>query len=175
MTKGLLPLVIIFLVSCPRIDLCIQKESISKKPNTILIGYFEQRTLGYEPFIEKNFRDALRFDLFKRGYRTELLSMPVTGESARGIEVYHLNSRMIGEYSRRHASDLFIQGVISERSYGDAIETRRSTLVLLLLYNSEGRRIGEVRYTASDTLASAETILRVSSTLVSRLDGVLSR
>lgn len=175
MTKGFLPLVIIFLVSCPRIDLCIQKGGMSKKPDKILIGYFEKRTLGFEPFIDKNFRDTLRFDLFKSGYMAELLPMPVTGELKNGIEVYHLNSRMISEYSRRHASDLFIQGVISENSYGNAIETETSTLVLLLLYNSEGRRIGEARYITTETLASAETILRVSSTLVSRLDGVLSR
>jgi hypothetical protein len=174
MTKGLCPLLIIFLVSCSRIDLCIHQGGISKKPDKILIGYFEKRILEFDPYIEKNFRDALRFDLFKRGYRTELLSLPVTDKSEKGISAYNLSSQKISEFNLRHSSDLFIQGIISERSYGDAIETKTSTLVLLFLYNSEGKRIGEARYIASDTLASAETILRVSSTLVGRLDSVLS-
>jgi hypothetical protein len=174
MTKGLFPLVIIFLVSCYSIDICIQKEAISKKPDKILIGHFEKRILEFDPFIEKNFRDALRFDLFKRGYRVDLLS-PVTDESEKGVEAYNLSSQRISEYNRRHSSGLFIQGVISERSYGDAMETETSTLVLLLLYNSEGKKIGEARYIAPDTLASAETILKVSSTLVGKLNGVLSK
>ncbi len=174
MIKGLCPLLIIFLVSCSRIDLCIQHGSIPKKPDRILIGYFEKRILEFDPFIEKNFRDALRFDLFKRGYRVELLS-PVIDGSKKGIGPYNLSSQMISEYNRRHSSDLFIQGIISERSYGDAMETETSTLVLLLMYNSEGIRIGEARYITSNTLASAETILRVSSSLVGRLDSELSK
>jgi hypothetical protein len=174
MTKGLFPLLIIFLVSCYRIDICIQEEGIPQKPDKILIGYFEKRILDFDPFIEKNFREALRFDLFKHGYRVELLS-PATGESGKGVEMYNLSSQMIREYNRIHTSGFFIQGVISERSYGDAMETETSTLVLLLLYNREGKKIGEARYIRSDTLSNAETILKVSSTLVGRLDGVLSR
>ena len=175
MTKVLFPLAVIFLVSCYKIDICIQKGSISKKPDKILIGFFEKRILEFDPFIEKNFREALRFDLFKRGYRVELLSLPVTDKSEKGISAYNLSSQRISEYNSRHSSDLFIQGVISERSYGDAMETETSTLVLLLLYNREGKRIGETRYIASDTLAKAETILKVSSSLVKKLDGVLSK
>jgi hypothetical protein len=175
MTKEIFWIMIIFLLSCAKIDVCIKREGLSKKPENILIGYFEKRTLQFDPFIEKNFREALRFDLFKLGYKTELLAIPVRRDGKDALKAFPLGSQRISEFNHRHSSGLFIEGVISERSYGDAMESEMSTLVLLFLYNGDGIRIGEVRYIGSDTLARAETILKISSTLAGRLHGVLSK
>ena len=84
MMRELTPiLLIVLLVSCPRVDVFIKENKIPTKPDKILIGYFEKRNLSFDPFIAKNFRDALRFDLFKRGYKVQLLSLPITGEAVK--------------------------------------------------------------------------------------------
>jgi len=161
-----------FLFACTHIDIFIQDGRLSTKPKRILIGSFEKRSLEFVPFISNNFRDALGFEFFKRGYRVDLLV--ITEDNTTGIGTFKLEKAQITELNLKHSSDLFIQGALSERSYVDSIETETSTLITLQLYNRNGDKIGEGRYISSETLSNAMTITNIASIIVDKLDSRLS-
>jgi len=161
-------ILLFLLLACTHIDIFIQDGTLSAKPKRILIGSFEKRNLEFAPFISKNFRDALVFEFFKRGYRADLLV--ITEGNNTDISTLKLQKSQIAELIRKNASDLFIQGVLSERSCGDSIETETSTLITLQLYNRNGDKIGQGRYLSSETLSSAVTMINIASTIVDKLD-----
>ncbi len=188
MKKLLIAISLAFYASCASMDAHFDVNGVTQKPRKILIGRVESRTLNYNPYAIINFRDSLRFEFFKRGYNSELLpaehwksSEPVLRDEA-GIKnsdalnsqknrgwYAEPNSESIKAYCEKYVVDVFIFGAISESEIGDFGSTRISTLVALLLYEKSGKKIGEIRYTTSDSTSDAAVIHDISKALVSKI------
>jgi len=188
-------------VSCANFEMHVKKERLNVRPNRILIGPFERRTLKYNPFVVKDFRDGLRYELFTRGYKAELLmegdtaAAPEPSRQQGGPEKPELKDKNAGQAADRgavkpappeyftadmiraacaaHSADLFIQGALSEEEIGEITDIRTSTLVTFQIYDKKGEMIGEARYATSDTLSDARTIKAVTGLFASRLNSRL--
>ncbi|MBN2041118.1 MAG: hypothetical protein JW864_13830 [Spirochaetes bacterium] len=165
-------LLFIIALSCASKDIYINKSDI-RNVKKILIADFEKRFMKYDPYIAENFRDAIRFEFIKLGFKVESLPLIAeTSESDNDIKnstEKNVTKKTAGKFINDSKSDLIIYGVISEKDYGDAIDTDISTSIVLHLYNKYGKKIGEARYICSDTLEDAMVIKKISSNLASMI------
>lgn len=136
-------------LSCVGAEIIVKDELARSAPKTILIGEMENRVLDFNPFVVKNFSDALAFEFFSRGYTVKRV--------ASGKNPFDLLSS--------HSADLLLTGSIFEARYGDAIEDRTSTAVQLVLYAKSGAAAGSCRIITDETLTDVQTVRRLASKL----------
>ncbi len=174
--KALLLLLPIMALSCfSSVDIHVKNNTYIPRPNKMLIGYFEKRNLSFNPFISKDFRDALQFEFFKRGFAIELLVMEKPSpQNEHPEEPTGLEAVEIKKYLGKQSADLFIQGTLSERTFGDALKTETSCFVLISLHTSDGEKVCEARYMTSDTLANSEIVVKIASTMAEKISARFS-
>ncbi len=134
-------------ISCAGAEITVKDELLRSAPKTILIGEMENRVLDFNPFVVKNFIDALAFEFFVRGY--DVKQTPL--------------SKNIEELVSSQSADLFITGSIFEARYGDAIEDQTSTAVQLVLHTKKNMSAGSCRIITDETLSDVRVVRRLAS------------
>lgn len=137
-------------LSCAGAEITVKDELKGSAPRTILLSDLENRVLDFNPFVVKNFSDALCFEFSSRGYT-------IKRTASAGAKASEL---LIAE-----GADLLITGSIFEGRFGDAIEDRTSTAVQLSLYAKNGNNEGSCRIITDETLTDARVIRRLASKL----------
>ena len=170
-----LPLILLtlILISCSTVEIHFNGSPGITRPCRVCIGHFEKRTFDFNPFIVSNFRDALRYEFFCRGYTVSQVPDGPAPES--GNAPWDLGQPAITEACSGNSADLFIQGSVFEAQIGDGIENETTTAVTIGLYNKSGKKIGEARAVTSDTLTDIRTVRAISAGLVENIHDELGR
>jgi hypothetical protein len=170
-----LPLVLlcVIIVSCSSVEIHFNGSPGITRPCRVCIGHFEKRTFDFNPFVVSNFRDALRYEFFRRGYAVSQLPADAAGE--RGNAPWDLGAPAITEACSGNSADIFIQGSVFEAQIGDGIENETTTAVNIGLYNKSGKKIGEARAITSDTLTDVRTVRAISASIVDNIHDELGR
>lgn len=161
----------LMLCSCATVDIAVRDASRGSAPNSVLIGFFESRVLDFNPYTAKNFRDFLAYEFFARGYTVIMADSIEKGEESRTIA----GDERAADHVRKQPADLFVQGIIFESRYGDAIEDTTSTSITVHLYDKSGSRIGTARCISSDSLNAAGNVRSLSKKIVSSIHSRLSK
>lgn len=135
---------------CSRFELHIKKEASGAKPAAILIGRFDIRNMNYDPYVAEEFRDALKFEFFKRGYNS--VKIPVNGP------ILVNESEWAVKMCSENSGDILIMGVISQRESGFLADRETNSLISFTVYRKDGVIIGEGFY--HDKKSAGEESLR---------------
>ncbi len=142
---------IVLLTGCASFDLNIRNNGTAVKITKILIGNFEFRNLSYDPYISAEYREALRYEFFKRGVNT--LIIPDAEDSPKG------DSISASALAAKYSGDILIRGVITQRESGFLTDREISSSVNMLIYAADGQQIGE-SFFYTDEPASDEAVKR---------------
>jgi len=135
---------IIFLIlmfsaaGCSDFKFHVKKDAHKIKPAVILIGQFDLRNMNYDPYVSDEFRDALKFEFFRRGYNSVSVienGIIFTDESDRAAKI-----------CAAHSGDILIKGVISQRESGFLADRETDTLISFTVYRKDGIVLGEGFY-----------------------------
>jgi hypothetical protein len=146
---------------CATIDVYF-REDISGKPNKILIGFFEKRNYTIDPLVEKNIREALRFELNKRGYSANLY----LAEKSKIINTSDEIKKVLADTG----ADCLFQGSIALSSSGDAFSIENSAMLAVSLFDKNGKPIGEIRRAMNDDITQIDIITKSVSEIVNEFD-----
>ena len=164
--------------SCSSYEFHKAKNKQITKVSKVLIGYFQSRNLNYDPFVVDNFRDTLRFELFKKGYKAELLHIvrdddpDLMNEKTKKLKTPKTDTdkiKSIKYQCKKAKADILLQGVISEKEIGDIISRKRSTSISIQIYDSKGDKVGEAQYITSKTLSSAMRLKGIAAKIVASM------
>ncbi len=136
---------------CADFDFHVRDEARGVKPAVILIGKFDIRNMNYDPFVAEEFRDALKFEFFRSGYKSVSLKNPdavVTDEAEWAAKICSDNK-----------GDILITGVISERESGFLADRKTDTLITFTVYGKTGTLIGNGFYHVDES-AGDESVRR---------------
>lgn len=160
--------VLLFITGCSGFDLNIRNSGMPVKTSRVLIGNFEFRNLSYDPYLSSEYREALRYEFFKRNVNALLI--PETEDQPKGD--FASASALAGKYS----GDILIRGVITQRESGFLTGREISSSVSFLVYAADGRQIGE-GYFHTDEAASEESVKRKAAVrfVTGLLDNSVSR
>jgi hypothetical protein len=187
--------IIMLLISCSSIEIQFQPNAMHNKPKRILIGAFENRMPEYKqynPFINTNFRDSLKFEFVRLGYDAELLTIDesknadnLTCSDKKTSDTNELQKNKINLGTgfkepiklccEKFHSDMFIRGVISILETGELSDTKVSTFVSILMYNKDGEQIGEAHYNGSGQMGDANFIKTISKDFAEKINSTLKR
>lgn len=157
------------LAGCSSYDVYFIDTKIKAKPKQILIGNFEKRNMDFDPFVEKNFKDSLRFELIKNHYSASITAPDKEQKSN------NIFGPAISQLLSENNSDIYIQGIISVNSYGDALSNKTSTLVTVSFYDTNGVLIGETRYYTGKSLSNSKEIKNISMKIVQEFDSSIKK
>lgn len=186
MKRVILAAAVVQILSCATMDLHFRENALRNRPVAILIGHLESRSVTYRPYAAANFRDSLRFEFFRHGFRSEFpendepapredvpsgaTENPDQGKTRRKKAALTVPTReTVAALCAENSADVFICGSFSESETGDYADTRTTTLVTLLVYGRSGEKVGEVRYLCGDTMADAS----VAKTVAGKLAGAI--
>ena len=136
--------VFIFHTGCSSFDMHVKSRKSMAAPTLVLIDIFELRDMNYDPHAAREFSEAIRFELFKKGYSSRIISSRSDDEKRDMPERAKL---LCGE----HKGEIFITGVISRRETGFLTDRKISTGITFLIYNSSGVLIGEGYFSETDS------------------------
>jgi hypothetical protein len=153
---------------CADFNLHVKDEARGLKPAVILIGQFEIRNMNYDPFVAEEFRDAVKFDFFKKGYNSVSLKKtdtPVLNETEWAAKTCAENN-----------GDILITGVISQRESGFLADRKTDTLITFTIFGRTGAVIGKGFYhvdkSAGDEPVRRDAAEKFASSLLKRLERV---
>jgi hypothetical protein len=190
MKRALLAASLLPIMSCASIELHFRQDAFKNRPELILVGPIESRSLAYLPYAAANLRESLRYEFFRRGFRSELLeglaaetregpsmndtdTMGPKKPSKRALSFNTPDREALASLCERHSADMIILGSFSESHSDDYADTKTTTLVSLIVYARSGEMAGEVRYLFGDSLAdpskSAKTAAKLAGAILSRL------
>ena len=161
--------VIIFLIAsvvmtgCADFDLQVKKGALRARPSTVLIGSFELRSMNYDPYVAQGFREALRFEFFKRGIPAVLTDRQDEEPANDSQKV----AGMMGKYS----ADVFIKGAICQRESGFLADLEVNSSISFVVYGKEGTVIGEGYYYIADRAGNETVKRRAAAKFVSEFLG----
>jgi len=136
--------VFIFCSGCSTFDMHVKNRKAATTPSLILIDTFEVRDMNYDPHAAREFSEAIRFELFKKGYLSRIIS------SGSGDERREMPER-VKLFCGEHKGDIFITGVISRRESGFLTDRKISTGITFLIYSSSGALLGEGYFSEADS------------------------
>ncbi len=204
MKKLLTVLLSVFALQCSSFESHFRLQGVAKKPSTILIGYFERRSLKYNPYIEKNFRDTLRFDFFSLGYKSELVVMDdedtfqvikperkkspeensafdsdsyntIVKKQSGSFSIHDMTKEKVAEACKKYSADIYLHGAISEIETGNFIDSKSSTFINVIIFNNRGEIIGEAQYRAPSGIADDKVMQSIALQFVNKVHGKLPR
>ncbi|HOP63469.1 MAG TPA: hypothetical protein PK358_07965 [Spirochaetota bacterium] len=144
-------LALLLFTGCAEFDLHIRKGAAPVKASKILIGNFEFRNMSFDPYVAPEFREALKFEFFKRGFDAELIP--------EGEELSTTGNGKLKALAEKYSGDIIICGVISQRETGFLTDREIRSSVSFLVFSGAGEQIGEGYYYA-DVAASDEYVRR---------------
>jgi hypothetical protein len=150
-----------FFNGCATIDVYF-REDVSNKPSKILIGFFERRNYTIDPLVEKNIREAVRFELNKRGYSANLY----LAEKAKIINTSDEIKKILADTG----TDCMFQGSIALSSSGDAFSIENNAMLAVSLFDKNGKLIGEIRRSMNDDVTQIDIITKSVSEIVNEFD-----
>ncbi|PKL18180.1 MAG: hypothetical protein CVV49_07225 [Spirochaetae bacterium HGW-Spirochaetae-5] len=138
-------------VGCADFDLHVKEETRGLKPAVILIGHFEIRNMNYDPYVSEEFRDALKYAFFRRGYNSV---------SLKNTDLSDLTeTECAAKTCADNNGDILVTGVISQRESGFLADRKTNTLITFTIYNKTGTVAGKGFYHV-DQSAGDETVRR---------------
>lgn len=149
--RTLLCAAVMICTGCTHMELFI-KDSISSNPSRILIGGFDARDMAYDPFIAEEFRESLRFSLFRRGCDVTLWQR---GEQDK--KNYDTQADAAALCSAAN-SDILITGVVSRKECGSFADRKVYYSVSFVIRDKSGTVSGEGNY--SDSNVDAPVFIR---------------
>lgn len=161
--------VIIFLIAalvmtgCADFELQVKKGALRARPSTVIIGSFELRSMNYDPYVAQGFREALRFEFFKRGIPAVLAD--------RQDEEPANDSQKITGMMGKHSADVFIRGVICQRESGFLTDLEVNSSISFVVYGKDGTVLGEGYYYTDDRAGSETVKRRAAARFVSEFLG----
>ncbi|HRX49645.1 MAG TPA: hypothetical protein P5120_19125 [Spirochaetota bacterium] len=163
--KIIFTFMLFMITGCAEFDLHIRSERVPAKVSKILIGNFEFRNMTYDPYISTEYREAIKFEFFKRGI--DALLIP---DSENSLTDY---IEKIPELAGKYKGDIFIRGIISQRETGFLTDREINSSVNLIIYSADGRQIGESYYytdkQAADESAKRDLSERFVNTIIKNL------
>jgi hypothetical protein len=138
-------------VGCADFDLHLKDETRGFKPAVILISQFEIRNMNYDPYVAEEFRDALKYSFFRRGYN----SVSLKNTDLSGLT----ESEWAAKTCLDSRGDILITGVISQRESGFLADRKTDTLITFTIYGKTGAVAGKGFYHV-DQSAGDETVRR---------------
>jgi hypothetical protein len=129
---------------CSTFDMHVKNRKSMTAPSLVLIDTFELRDMNYDPHAAREFSEAIRFELFRKGYLSRIISPSKEDEKRDMPERARL---LCGEYK----GDIFVTGVISRRESGFLTDRKISTGITFLIYNSSGVLLGEGYFSEADS------------------------
>lgn len=154
------------LSGCADFNLHVKDEVQGSKLSLILIGHFEIRNMNYDPYIAEEFRDAVKFEFFKKGYNSVSLKKPdapVLNELEWAVKTCADNN-----------GDILITGVISQRESGFLADRKTDTLITFTIFGKTGFVIGKGFYhidkSAGEEPVRRDATKKFVSGLLSRLE-----
>ena len=148
-------------MSCSHFDFHMARNEFNRRPEKILIAGFTPRNMSFDPFVSQNFQDTLSFELFKIGYRPLILSRS---------RINNNENLSIKALCEAHGADLYMTGSLSEKESGDLLDRDISTLVTFHVYNREGVKCIEARYSSTDSLSDVDELRSIAGIFIGRLD-----
>jgi len=146
---------------CADFDLHIKNEARGVKPAVILIGKFDTRNMNYDPFVAEEFRDAVKFEYFKKGYNC--LSLKSLDE------VIQNESEWATKVCSDNKGDLLVTGVISQRESGFLADRKTDTLITFTIFNKTGAMTGKGFYHIDESDGDESVRRGAASKFVSEL------
>lgn len=146
----ILPALMLLSSGCARFELHVKKEASGTKPSVILIGPFDMRNMNYDPYVADEFRDALKFEFFRRGYNS--ITVPVSSQTP------VKESEWASKTCTDNSGDIIIKGVISQRESGVLADRETDTLISFTIFRKDGFILGEGFY--HDKKSAGEESLR---------------
>lgn len=141
---------LIFFIGCAESELYLKKEANGLNPEKILIGDFNVRNMNYDPYVADEFRDALKYAFFIKGYNVVLSSMK-DGIAADDLE-------FAVKTCKENSCDILIKGCISQRESGFLADRETDTLISFKVLRKDGVIIGEGFF--YDNMSAGEESLR---------------
>ena len=159
-------MMIMLTTGCAEFDAYVKKDPLSHGIVKVVIGNFEYRSMNYDPYSVPAFRDALRFEFFKKGINADLIrSQDDTSDS---------DNQCIAAAISRMSGDILIKGVISQREAGFLTDRVISSSISFLIYNKKGDIIGQGVYSddesAGDDSFKHSAALKISSLVITKLN-----
>jgi len=148
------------LLSCGTTDMYMKNVSFDKKPNKIVLGFIEKRTLSIEPHVEDTVRNALEFKLNEKGYSTFMWDGKNRNPSIDEIQ----------KIISANTAELFIQGMIVENTTNDALEPKNVSMLSVSIYAANGELISQIRETSDDDIAQIKIMNEMISDIVNVFD-----
>ena len=159
------------LPACASVEMHTGKRPAKGTVKTVLLGNFEQRTLAYDPYVAANFRDALAFELFQRGYavvipREKALKKlsPADDQGVASVKEESFKSE-----TAHPRFDLRVDGVLWESRWGDTLKTRTGAVVTVAMSLPDGTKIAEARYVTADPLSDPSSVRKITRGLAGKI------
>jgi hypothetical protein len=157
----------ILFTHCSSVDYFVRSGPMPKKPNRIIIGVFEKRSLVIDGNVEKSIREALRFELRKKGYEAYMLGAEAQRPALKPEEIMKITADQKAE--------LLLQGTISIDNGGDPLSSDNDSMIAVTVYDASGMVVCEIRHYCDQDIALTRVHRDAVSTIVSRLDAQLTR
>ena len=152
--KIIIVCILLLITGCAEFDLYIKKGKTPAKVSKVLIGSFEFRNMAYDPYVSNEYREALKFEFFKREVDAVLISE--NGDSSQEL------TEKIPGIAAKYKGDIFIRGIITQRETGFLTDREIHSSVNFIIYSSEGKQIGESYYYTVEPAAD-ESVKRAAS------------
>lgn len=141
----------------------------------VTVGCLEERSREGDSFLSRNFRDGLKFELVRAGYKVTSDGELNNAFLSSGIPYLRcLEENEIFALMASSSFDFFIQSYVQEVRVGDILNESLHTSVVLHLYVREGggMQFGEVRYFGKGfSIKSNINLQRILEKIVQGLKG----
>jgi len=170
-----IPLIVLaaalLLPACASVEMHLGKAPAKGSVRTILLGNFEQRTTGFDPYMAANFRDAFAFELFTRGY-TVILHIEKPSKnltSADGQQIPPVKEDIYKPETAHPGYDLRIDGALCESHWGDTLKSRTGAVVTVVMSLPDGTKIAGARYFTADPLSAPSSLKKIAAGLAEKM------
>ncbi len=138
MERLMLIVIMIFATGCADFRIHVKDNTVKATPKVVLVGPFDIRNLDYDPYISDEFSDALRLELFSRGFNPVQVRRVAFEQGVDPVSVAKLCADNNG--------DILIRGVISQRESGFLADRETATLISFTVHDKGGNVIAEGFY-----------------------------
>lgn len=147
-------MILLLMTGCGSFEFYIKKNSVIVKIPKILIGDFELRNMIYDPYVAAEYREALKYEFFKRGINICLL--PENEDSFKN------DTDKTSAIAVKYAGDILIRGIICQRESGFLTSRKVNSSITFMVYSGNGKQIGEGFFYIEDP-ASDESVKRTAA------------
>ena len=152
---------VLLVCHCSSTDLFVRDAKIQKKPHRIAIGVFERRSLSIDSAVEKSIREAVRFELLKKGYDAFIITTDGSRSASKPEEIM----KITGE----NKAEILLQGEIALNT-SDALSSDNESMLSITLHDASGLILCALRYYTDKDITLVHVIREGTSTIIDQLD-----